>query len=485
MSGPNSPNPDEPMRPDSFIDAVAETLRRYRMLQEGASVLVAVSAGPDSTALLHALVRLAPRIRLRLGVAHLHHGLRGEAADADAAFVDRLSRTLGLPCHRRNVDVRSHARRARLSLETAGRELRYAFFDEVARDGGYDRIATGHHADDNAEQMLMALIRGSGPTGLAGIPPVRKPIIRPFIDLRRAAIRDYLATHGHACREDETNADAAHFRNRVRHKIIPALRAENPRIVETLNRTAAVIREENDHLNADVDAVYDRVRHRPAPDMLTLDPADMGALPLAVARRLIRRAVADLAGDTRRLTLAHVDSVLALAGRSGDRRLDLPRRIRATRESGRLRLQRLDRPLREAVGDRPVPAYAYPVTGVGSLVIPETGASVVFSEIPADSVPPPSAVEATTAYFDAASVRFPLTIRNRRPGDRITPLGMTGTRKLGRLLTDAKVPGSDRDRLPLLVSGETVLWVAGIRRSAVAPIRPDTERALQVELFLA
>ena len=448
-------------------------------------MLVAVSAGPDSTALLHALVQLASGLRLRLGVAHLHHGLRGEAADADAAFVDRLSRSLGLPCHRRDADVRSHARRGRLSMEAAGRELRYAFFDEVARNEGYNRIATGHHADDNAEQVVMALIRGSGPAGLAGIPPVRGSIIRPLIDLSRSAIRSYLAAWGQACREDATNADAAHFRNRVRHTLIPALRAENPRIVETLNRTAAVIRAEDRHLTAEVDAVYARLRHRPAPDTLIFDPTDMGALARAVARRLIRRAVADLAGDTRRLTLAHVDEVLALAKRPGDGRLDLPRRIRVTRRAGQLRLERLDRPLREAIGDRPVPPYAYPVTGAGTLVIPETGDSVVFSEIPAEAVPPRSALEATTAYFDAADVGFPLTVRNRRPGDRITPFGMTGARKLGRLLTDAKVPDTDRDRIPLLVSGETVLWVAGIRRSAVAPIRPETESALRVELFLA
>ena len=252
------------------------------MIDPGDAVLVAVSGGPDSMALLHLLVALSPALSLRLGVAHLDHGLRKEAAQRDAAFVAGAAAGLGLPCHVGKENVTAYRDRHRLNLEEAARTIRYRFLGQTAAAYGYSRLATGHQADDNAELVLMNLLRGSGPGGLAGIPPRRRlseadgppgrpgariDIIRPLIAVTREEVLAYLSDRSIAHVTDDSNSDPAYLRNRLRRDLIPHLaRAYNPRIAAALNRLSAILRSEDEWADAVARGLFETLARPPSPD---------------------------------------------------------------------------------------------------------------------------------------------------------------------------------------------------------------------------
>ncbi|MBW2170623.1 MAG: tRNA lysidine(34) synthetase TilS, partial [Deltaproteobacteria bacterium] len=230
------------------MSAVKAAIGHYHMLAQGDAVLVGVSGGPDSVALLHSLVAIAPKWSLRLVVAHLNHQLRGPTADEEAAFVSKIAAGLGIPCKIASRNVAEYGIRYRLSVQEAARAVRYAFYDEVAAEYSADKIALGHHADDSAESILIHLLRGTGPLGLVGIPPVRDGrIIRPLIDLTRKEILAYLERHGLEYVLDRSNLDTDYLRNRIRHQLLPLLREEyNPNMVDALNRLGSILGDEED-----------------------------------------------------------------------------------------------------------------------------------------------------------------------------------------------------------------------------------------------
>ncbi len=259
------------------------------MFQSGDRVLIGVSGGPDSVALLHLLLAVGPQYDLDLAIAHLNHGLRKTAADRDADFVAALSKRLLVPLYSEKRDVLEYRRRHRLSLETASRHVRYAFFNELLQANGFDKIALGHHMDDNAELVLMNLLRGSGPRGLAGIPPVRdNHIVRPLMGLTRQQIKDYLAGKNLNYVIDASNNDQRHLRNRIRHELLPFLATRyNGRIAHHLNQTAAVCRSEDRWLERAVDAIFNAQVVEQADSRIVLSLPGMVDLDLAMQRRLL------------------------------------------------------------------------------------------------------------------------------------------------------------------------------------------------------
>lgn len=280
----------------AFVAAVEATVRRHALLRPGEGVVVAVSGGPDSVALLDVLVRLSPGWRLRLVPAHVDHGLRPDSA-ADAAWLADRVRALGLELRLARVDAAGFARRHGLSPEAAARLLRYRALEEVRRAAGADRLAVGHHRDDLAETVLLRLLTGAGSDGLAGIPPARGSVVRPLIERTRAEIETYLRARGLEWREDPSNRDPRFLRNRVRHELLPWLeRAFNPRVREVLARTAALLRDEVACLEeqarqALAEAVLpDPPAVRGGDVLLALDAERVAALPVALQRRVLRQA---------------------------------------------------------------------------------------------------------------------------------------------------------------------------------------------------
>ena len=308
------PPSSTPSDPDDLLATVRQTLAAHHMLAPGDRVLVGVSGGPDSMVLLHLLVRLAPGLEIGLGVAHLNHCLRGTSADKDASFVKQAAAALNIACHTGRARVIKVKQRLGLSLEEAGRRVRYAFFNKTMVDTGYNKLALGHHSDDNAEQMLMAILRGTGSRGLSGIAPVRgNRIIRPLINVRRSQIENFVRKAGIACVSDTSNDDLRFVRNRIRHRLLPLLADEyNPRIADHLNRLADVMRTEAAWTDSLVATEYKRALIAHQNGTITISAGSLKAMHPAVARRLVRDALQDLTGTLRRITFAHVQAVLHL-----------------------------------------------------------------------------------------------------------------------------------------------------------------------------
>jgi tRNA(Ile)-lysidine synthase len=471
-------------RLDRLVD---EALTRHGLITDGESVLIGVSGGPDSVALLHLLLDRAPARRLHLGIAHLNHQLR-DGADRDEEFVRQLAAALGLPFHGHRADVRAWQVRHRLSLEEAARQVRYAFFEAVCAANGYAKIALGHHADDNAETLLLHLLRGSGRLGLAGIPAIRGGVtIRPLIFATRSDIADYLQTRKIPYVSDPTNTDGAFFRNRIRHRLIPDLERDyHPGMRAILSRTALILRAEEEWLDSLVEPIYGSLLTADGEGRVGLSAPALGRLPIAAARRVVRKALIQVKHDLRRVAFAHVERVLELVRRTTDTGpLHLPGRVNVRRQGDEIIFART-----EGTGARPLPDetprdFEYRLAGCGGLTIQETGDCIRLSEVAVDAVPELAGQSPQTAYMDMAAVEFPVTVRNFRPGDRFSPLGMAGTQKLKKYFIDHKVRRAERGRCPLLISCGRLLWVAGHRLDHRAGLGPQTRRVLKAELFLA
>ncbi len=457
-----------------LILAVRKTLEKYHMVQPGDRVVVAVSGGADSMALLHALWAIRMDFHLSLFVAHLNHGLRPEG-EREALWVGRMAGKLGIPIHRGKVDVRSFQKEKALTLQEAARELRYSFLQEVARKCRAAKIAWGHTADDQAESLIIRLLRGSGTRGLSGIPPMRDGIhIRPLIESWREEIEDYLKSRKIACLTDPSNQSLLYLRNRVRHELLPLLQQYNPRIRQILVQMADLFRTEEEFWKKHLEEKFPAVVRSRRKDALSLDIPCLVAQALPVRLRCLRSAVQMVQGHLRRVSLSHIWAIQALIeGTEPNKTLSLPQGLTVTRAYNVLKLARSQE---EAV------PFEYEVPGAGYVEIPEIGRGmrfevqcrkhkVLFEESP------------NVALLDFDALDFPLTIRTFRPGDRFQPLGMEGEKKVKDLFMDCKIPVLHRRRVPLLFRGDRLLWVTGIRIDHRARLKPETQRILRAELI--
>ncbi|MCP3952918.1 MAG: tRNA lysidine(34) synthetase TilS, partial [Desulfobacterales bacterium] len=440
---PNGSFKRDPLKP--ILDTVVKTVTDHHMFRAGNRVLVAVSGGPDSVALVSILSKLAPRLFITLGVAHLNHGLRPEAED-EARCVKALAKKLALPFYLESRDVAAYRHRHGLSLEEAGREVRYAFYRKVLAAERYQKIATGHHRDDNAEMVLMNLLRGSGPLGLSGIPPVRENVIvRPLINLARAHIHAYLDHRRLDYVSDPSNADTCYTRNRIRHTLLPLIQKEfNANILDALHRTALITGAENQWLESIVDPLCETILTHPDEHQVDLDTTAFDRLARAPARRVIRRAIALLRGNLRRVTFAHIEALVRLAKTGNEHaRVDLPGLICAVKKKDRLILKRMARPRQSLAPEPPPKDYRFQIethqlAGLESvnLEIAATGGRVIFQRRNAYGNPEIRGSGQQTALFDIDQLSFPLLIRNYQPGDRLTPLGMRGSKKLKKIFNE-------------------------------------------------
>lgn len=433
---------------------VGRTIRGRALLGERDRVLVAISGGADSVALTWLLRDLSQRSRWRLvGLVHVHHGLRGEDADGDEAFCRALAARLALPIEVIHADARAQARVGRQSLESAARAVRYAGFDAALGHLDATTIVTGHTADDQAETVLMRLLRGAGARGISAIRWRRGAYVRPLLDVRRAQLRADLDARGESFREDASNADVSIPRNRLRHDVLPALERAFAGSVRALSRAAELASADEALLSALARDAGAGLAMSDASGV-QLDRAALGALPPALARRVVRDAIESQGGL---VSLRHVDAIRRLAAAHGaDWHLDLPR-LAVDRRGRHVQM----RP-RAAAGDA-APGFAYTLPIPGAIWLPETGMTIEASY--QESVDVASGFERHPhrALLQAASVAAPLVVRSRRPGDWFRPLGAPGRRKLQDVLVDRKIPRHRRDAVPVVVDAAgRILWVAGV-----------------------
>jgi tRNA(Ile)-lysidine synthase len=334
-----------------MLKRIRKTIADCSLLERGDHLLVAVSGGPDSVALLRAMVLLSSEYDLQLTTAHLNHGLRGVEAKKEEAFVRRLCAGMGIACICKTIDIRMLQKGRGMSLEEIGREERYRYLDETAEICGAGKIATGHHRDDQAETVLINLLRGSGSGGLKGIPPVRDGrIIRPLLHVRRGEILEFLDREGLSYMTDSSNLSPLFLRNRIRHELIPELTLRyNPGIVEALSHTAEIIRKEDDYLQTVVRQILSRWGILPGAEEIRLPLAALLLLHEALQGRVIKCLLEAAARPGYGIAYRHIEAVLAFASKPRRRSasLDLPGLIRVEREGELLKIGRVSsRPVR-------------------------------------------------------------------------------------------------------------------------------------------
>lgn len=458
---------------------VSAALVRSGCSDRETSLVIGVSGGPDSSALLYCLHRIRELHQLRLHVAHLNHDFRGEEAEADARFVSAIARELELPVTVEKRDPMAYQRtRGISSFEQGARELRYSFLAQVARDVGADAVAVGHTADDQAETVLLHILRGAGLHGLRGMtetspwpwpPEVQNLVLlRPLLEAAKQDTAAYCRALGREFREDSGNYLPQFTRNRVRHELVPLLATEyNPQVRKALTRLARTTARELDYLEEETDRVWPTVVS--APEDRTIDSVKfnrraLSALHPALQSLVLRRGYSQLAGDTRRLRENQLQGMTNMVSiETSGRALTLPGGLTLHSVYDHLLLSRdsvLPCPFPLLEGEQRVTLPAAP----GQAAVTELDGWRIVAEILKPTLPvepPPS--PSLTAHFDPAALSGEVSVRSRRPGDRFQPLGMTHQKKLQDFFTDARVPRSWRDRVPLLVSPPGIAWVVGHR----------------------
>ncbi len=481
-----------------LISVVEAYIRTYELLKPGAKVVVGVSGGPDSTALLDILRRLAPSHQITIHVAHLHHGIRGEEADRDMAWVADLAAAWALPFTGERVDVPSIAENEGLSEEEAARQARYGFLRRVAEEVQAPYVAVAHNADDQAETVLMHFLRGAGLAGLRGMLPRIQlqayhfldrdravtadiALIRPLLGVRRPAIEAYCKAQGLQPRFDRTNKDITYFRNKLRHEVLPYLSELNPNMTERLCHLAEVVRADYELLQQFVSIARDTICVGSHEDAKVFDLQQWRNQSLAIRRAIIRETAYELRPDLRDVGFTHVEQAVTLAqhGETGAR-ATLPHELELIVGYDTLTIAR--RGAQHLPEDQPwlAPGTTVPIEIPG--ITPLQGSWELHAQSSAHWN-----IEAIAhnpnpwvAWIDADALGDNPKLRTRKPGDRFRPHGMEGSEmRLSDFLINVKVRRPWRDHLPLLVDDrDRILWVIGYRLSHDALVKPSTDRVV-------
>ena len=470
-----------------FLRKVEQTIKKHQMLNRGDKVLIAVSGGPDSVTLLDVLFSLRHKYDLTLSVAHLNHMLRGKEAERDLCFVKELSGKLGLAFFSGKRNVRSFAKETHVSLEEAGRKLRYDLLQDVAKREGMNKVALGQTADDQAETVLIAFVRGSGLAGLSGIPPVRIlgrsgiKIIRPLVEIFRIEIEKYLGEKKISSRLDASNLEPVYFRNKIRLELLPLIAHEyNPNMKSVLVRLAGILREDNRYL---IEKTAELVPEMLAGDneKIKINLKALKSVPIALRQRLVREAVNQMSGNMRPLSVIHWERIRKLIGEGKTGAyVVVPDRVVVRKQYGNLLLMC-------EKGERERSDLDYELEVPGKDYVPEIGLTVDLCLLRKEEV---SRLDngPRVACFDCDRVKLPLHMRFRKAGDRFSPLGVRGSKKLKDFFIDMKVPAPERDGVPLLLGNGEIIWVMDPdehgwgRIGEKVKVTEKTARVLQVKV---
>lgn len=447
-----------------------QTIEEYRMFSPGDTLIVGVSGGADSVALLHLLAGIGA---YRVVVAHVNHQLRGSESDEDEAFVRDLADSLSCVFELHRTDVERYAAEHRTSLEDAGRQVRYGFFQELRERYSAAVVVVAHTADDQAETFMMRLLRGACGTGLRGILPVNDTgIVRPLLAVSRDDIERYLVGKGVLWRTDSSNADVSFLRNRIRRELLPLLQQYNPAVHDVLATTARVLASDEqllDSLSAEEFIACAAI----AEGKVTFSVTELAGKPEALRLRLIRKAIGAVKGNLQGLAAVHIFSVEALLfSDKPNAEVSLPGGCSARRAYEHLMISQQTDSMEpfEIVIDSP-----------GEYRLP-TGTLLIVTRACREDMQAPR--QSDRILVDGQAAPFPWVARSFRDGDRVQLPGMEGRKKIKKLFMEQKVPVVERSRVPLLFCGDDLLWVCGIRRSVLAQPRGDIGGAYMIEYKL-
>ena len=447
---------------------ILEFIRRNRLLAPGDRIIVALSGGADSVCLLVVLNELKETLGISLKAVHVHHGLRGEEADRDSAYAKELSRSLGVPFSSARVDAAGYAKEHRMSVEEAGRHLRYEIFEKERMEFGGNKIAVAHHADDQAETILYHLFRGTGLKGLGGIRPVRDRIVRPLLSVGKEEILAYLKEKGISYCEDSTNSHTDYARNRIRNFLLPAIREQiNPRVSENILHAGEMAAKADEYLEKQAEHFLKDWGTKTTDETGAVTAYAVGADRLLkeddiIKTYVLRAMIRSVRASMKDITLTHVESVKALLSAQKGKQVDLPGKLLAVRISDGLWIKNKNQ--KESVDhskNQPLPNVDFRV----------------FSYKKGQEIPK----NGYTKWFDYDKIKCTLSVRYRKSGDYMTLAG-GGRKTVKAFMIDEKVPREERDKIPLIADGSHVLWVIGYRISEYYKITDDTHTVIQMQL---
>ena len=455
----------------SCIDKVSGWIDTHHLIEPPEKVIAAVSGGPDSMALLTILAEIARKRGFELAVAHFNHGLRPEAL-RDAALVERSSKALGLPVFIGSGDVPAEARTTRKGVEETARLLRHRFLEETARAWGADKIALGHTRDDQVETILHHIIRGSGWRGLRGMSPQRGMLVRPLLSCRRAELIDFLKRRRVRYVMDASNRDTTLLRNRIRRRLIPYLRKRfNPSIDEAIVRLAANLEEGWATLESDLSKLIPKRNARAG---VRIPVSRLSALSDFQIYLFVDLLLGERFGVVQDVERSHFDAVKRLIRSStSGKRTVLPHGVVVSREHATIHFSRGDQ-VRAARAEL-LPAEVL-ISGPGRYPLPSWRLSIEVARVKLALAPPKS----TAREAVVSSIRFPLRVRARRPGDRIIPFGMKGRKKLSDLFIDRKIPASQRESILVFEDRDGILWVPGVAAAERTRVPAGGRRAFRI-----
>ncbi len=477
-----------------ITDKVKQTIIQYKLIEKGEHIVLGVSGGPDSVCLLSILRELSGEWQFTLHAVHVNHHLRGKDADGDQLYTEKLCRSLGVPCHVFHHDVNAIASEQRITTEEAGRQVRYEAFEIIKKEIEADepsegtsrsevKIAVAHNLNDQAETLLMRIIRGTGTDGLAGMEYIRDGmIIRPLLNVSRGEIEEYCEAHNLKPRIDMTNLEPVYARNRLRLELLPLLQSKyNEGILSALNRLAQIAREDKEYLYEEVDKVKNIVSRDAG--IRKISRNEYGQLHPAVGKRLISTTFKEM-GLLQDMTAVHLDGAdnLMRQGKTGDR-MDFPGGygLRINYNEGEIYKEGAKpRCKEEAQVNR---SFTYPVLMNGTTEIPELNALLKVKILKSEQCNQPPHRNPYSACLDLAGtgITNKVVARLRKPGDYIVPLGMKGTKKLQDFFVDEKIPKVDRDKTLLLCYGQEVLWAVGHRINEKYKVTGATTEIVCVE----
>ena len=463
-----------------FQQRVLQYIQQEQLVGRADAILVAVSGGPDSVALLHVLGALQECCGIsRLTILHFDHQLRGAASTADKAFVETLATAFGLPFHAASADVRSYHHQHHISLEMAARKCRHRFFKDALTDFGANAIALGHTANDQAEEVMLRLLRGTGPAGMAGmLPKTADHLIRPLLGVTRREILAYLQDQQLSFREDTSNLNRTHQRNAIRHGILPLLEKHfHPRVVEVLCRHTQLAKTEESFWTELSANQWQTLCASETSSVIALDCQRLLARHPALQRRLLRLAIERLQGHLQGVYRGHIEALCQLLAHcTSGRAIQLPRGLQATVEGRFLILS--TRP--QEAPRTTTQAFKPLMDGPGIYQFPSLVLSLTIQDRPdildTAALPDPG----HTILLDADRIKWPLFLRSWEKGDRFCPLGLGGTKKLQDFFVDLKIPRRERSRVPLLCDQEKICWVVGYRLDDRVKLTPQTRRPLVI-----
>lgn len=462
-------------------DAVEKEAAERGLWQAGDTIVVAVSGGADSMALLHVLHGLAERQRLNIVAAHVNHGFRGAESAAELAAVRAFADGLRIPCETTELDLPTYIEENRLNLQAAAREKRYDFLHEIAERHGASRIALAHHADDQAETVLMRIIRGAGLSGLSGILAKRSEnnveLIRPLLRMNKLDLLSYCEERDIPYCTDSSNMERYYFRNTVRLDVLPYLSQFNPQLPLSLQRIAEVAGEEDDYLAGRTEELFGEIA-RAEQGEIAVSCSELRGLHVALQRRLIKLILNYLSQDTENISFDGIERMRFAAApeASSTWRLDAGGGIVCLREYGTMRW------LKASEARTEPGRYSYEILeGMSHIDAVSAGWTFRLRWLDPGAAGRSRPTSRSEAIFDVSELSFPLQIRNRRPGDRIQVLGLNGSKKVQDMFVDEKLPPSARQSYPLLCDSEgRLLWIPGLRRSSRALAGEHSRKLLHI-----